>query len=172
MTESDNGLSTVRRIAITWSNDDLLSTVPFKTTNWKLFIDENVHQSVFCKRVAIFLGLNGLTFVRFRCGSILFEFTLVLRQFLWKQRVVIVSTLSSTAVVMTRTFHVTRSPVSKKYASYQLMMTSSNGNIFLVTGPLWGKSTCDRWTPPPSQKPVTRSIDVFFDLLLKKRLSK
>ena len=27
------------------------------------------------------------------------------------------------------------------------MMTSSNGNIFRVTGPLWGKSTGDRWIP-------------------------
>ena len=25
------------------------------------------------------------------------------------------------------------------------MMTSSNGNIFRVTGPLWGESTCHRW---------------------------
>ena len=24
-------------------------------------------------------------------------------------------------------------------------MTSSNGNIFRVTGPLWGESTGDRW---------------------------
>ena len=27
------------------------------------------------------------------------------------------------------------------------MMTSSNGNIFCVTGPLWGKSTGHRWIP-------------------------
>ena len=26
-------------------------------------------------------------------------------------------------------------------------MTSSNGNIFRVTGPLWGKFTCHRWIP-------------------------
>ena len=37
------------------------------------------------------------------------------------------------------------------------MMTSSNRNIFRVTGPLWGESTGF-----PSQKPVTRSFDVFF----------
>ena len=29
----------------------------------------------------------------------------------------------------------------------QNMMTSSNGNIFRVTGPLWGEFTGDRWTP-------------------------
>ena len=50
------------------------------------------------------------------------------------------------------------------------MMTSSNGNIFRVTGPL-----CEKFIGPgefPTQKPVTRSFDVFFDLRLNKRLSK
>ena len=28
-----------------------------------------------------------------------------------------------------------------------VMMTSSNGNLFLVTGPLWGESTGHRWLP-------------------------
>ena len=50
------------------------------------------------------------------------------------------------------------------------MMTSSNGNIFRVTGPL-----CGEFTDPgefPAQRPVTRSFDVFFDLRLAKRLCK
>ena len=50
------------------------------------------------------------------------------------------------------------------------MMTSSNGNIFRVTDPL-----CGEFTGPgefPTQRPVTRSFDVFFDLRLNKRLSK
>ena len=47
-------------------------------------------------------------------------------------------------------------------------MTSSNGNIFRVTGPLWEEST----GVFPSQRPVTRSCDVFFDLRVNKRLSK
>ena len=50
------------------------------------------------------------------------------------------------------------------------MMTSSNWNIFRVTGPL-----CGEFTGPgefPTQRPVTRSFDVFFDLRLNKRLSK
>ena len=50
------------------------------------------------------------------------------------------------------------------------MMTSSNGNIFGVTGHL-----CGEFTGPgefPAQRPVTRSFDVFFDLSLNKRLSK
>ena len=50
------------------------------------------------------------------------------------------------------------------------MMTSSNGNIFRVTGPL-----CGEFTSPsefPTQRPVTRGFDFFFDLRLNKRLSK
>ena len=53
---------------------------------------------------------------------------------------------------------------------WTIMMTSSNGNIFRVTGPL-----CGEFTGPgefPTQRPVTRSFDVFFDLRLNKRLSK
>ena len=52
----------------------------------------------------------------------------------------------------------------------RFMMTSSNGNIFRVTGPL-----CGEFTGPgefPTQRPVTRSFDVFFDLRLNKPLSK
>ena len=45
-----------------------------------------------------------------------------------------------------------------------IMMTSSNGNIFLVTGPLSGEF--------PAQRPVTRSFEAFFNLFLNKRLSK
>ena len=41
---------------------------------------------------------------------------------------------------------------------------------FRVTGPLWGESTGHQWIP--SQRPVTRSIAVFIDLYLNKRLSK
>ena len=54
--------------------------------------------------------------------------------------------------------------------SAQGMMTSSNGNIFRVTGPL-----CREFTVPgefPAQIPVTRSFDVFFDMCLNKQLSK
>ena len=51
-----------------------------------------------------------------------------------------------------------------------IIMTSSNGNIFRVTGPL-----CGEFTGPgefPTQRPVTRSFDVFFHLRLNKQLSK
>ena len=50
------------------------------------------------------------------------------------------------------------------------MMTSSNGNIFRVTGHLCGEFTSSRWIS--AQSPVTRSFDVSFDLCLNKRLGK
>ena len=55
-------------------------------------------------------------------------------------------------------------------SSHGHMMTSSNGNIFRITGPLCGEFTGHRWILP--QRPVTWSFDVFFDLPLNKRLSK
>ena len=50
------------------------------------------------------------------------------------------------------------------------MMTSSNGNIFRVTGSVRGKPLVTGGFP--SQRPVTRSFDAFFDRRLNKRLSK
>ena len=50
-------------------------------------------------------------------------------------------------------------------------MTSSNEKIFRVTGHLYGEFTGPRWSGP-TQRPVTRNFDVFFDLGLNKRLSK
>ena len=50
-------------------------------------------------------------------------------------------------------------PACTKYAI--IMMTSSNGKIFRVTGHLCGEFT--------SHRPVTRSFDVFFDLRLNNR---
>ena len=49
-------------------------------------------------------------------------------------------------------------------------MTSSNGNIFRVTGHLCGNSLVPGEFP--AQRPVTRSFYVFFDLRLNERLSK
>ena len=46
------------------------------------------------------------------------------------------------------------------------MMTSSNGNIFRVTGPFYLTGEF------PTQRPATRSFTVFFDLRLNERLSK
>ena len=73
-----------------------------------------------------------------------------------------------------------------------LMMTSSNENIFRVTGHLCGEFIANLWIPLtkasdtelwcflwindnrwfPKPRPVTRIFDVFYDLTLNKRLSK
>ena len=50
------------------------------------------------------------------------------------------------------------------------MMTSSNGNIFRATGLCVGNSPVSGEFP--TQRPVTRSFDVFFDLHPNKRFSK
>ena len=51
----------------------------------------------------------------------------------------------------------------------EYVMTSSNGNIFHVTDPLCGESPVTGEFP--SQRPVMRSFDVFFDLPMNKQLS-
>ena len=51
-----------------------------------------------------------------------------------------------------------------------VMMTSLNWNMFRVTGSFCGNSLVTGEFP--SQRPVTRSFDVFFDLRLNKRLGK
>ena len=48
-------------------------------------------------------------------------------------------------------------------------MTSSNGNIYRVTGHLCGEFTGPRWIP--HTKAMTRSFDVFFDMRPNKQLS-
>ena len=55
-------------------------------------------------------------------------------------------------------------PAHSQLIFQMFMMTSSNGNMFRVTGPLCGEF--------PAQRPVTRSFDIFFDLRLNKPLSK
>ena len=55
---------------------------------------------------------------------------------------------------------------SQRKVSICNMMTSSNGNIFRVTGHLCGEFT------GPQHWPVTRSFEVIFDLRLNIRLSK
>ena len=56
------------------------------------------------------------------------------------------------------------------FSCWNIMMTSSNGNIFRVTGHLWGNSPVSGEFL--AQRPVTRSFDIVFELRLNKRLSK
>ena len=55
-----------------------------------------------------------------------------------------------------------------KYLINSIMMTSSNGHIFRVTGSLWGESIGGF----PSQRSMTQSSYVFFYLRLNKLLNK
>ena len=58
--------------------------------------------------------------------------------------------------------------LTETYIEYELncaLMTSSNVNIFRVTGHLREEFTGDRWIP--GTKAVTRHVDVFFDLRLR-----
>ena len=52
----------------------------------------------------------------------------------------------------------------------QIMMTSSNGNIFRATGHMCGDFTGYRWIL--RKMPVTRNVDIFFDQRLNRRLIK
>ena len=47
---------------------------------------------------------------------------------------------------------------------YRVWALEPGNNIFSVTGPLYREFTGQQWIP--SQRPVTRSFDVFFDLRL------
>ena len=88
-------------------------------------------------------------------------------------------TILSVKLLLSRWFRITRFNIMGsmkwnftlgKVSATQAMMTSSNENIFRETGPL-----CGGITGPgefPTQRPVTRSFDVLFDLCLNKRLSK
>ena len=89
---------------------------------------------------------------------------------LWHQAIVCM--IASVPVKQSRRIWVKSSGAQpyQNTTNHKPMMTSSNGNIFRVTGPLGGE-----FTGPgefPTQRPVTRSFDVFFDLCLNKRLSK
>ena len=58
----------------------------------------------------------------------------------------------------------------KHHGGDVIIMTSSNGNIFRVTGPFNGELTGDRSIPLTEAS--VRSFDVLIDLRLNKRLSK
>ena len=77
----------------------------------------------------------------------------------------------TTVPVPTKQYRTYRDKI--KYICNKLLiciMTSSNGNIYRVTGPLCGEFT--GLGEFPAQSPVTRNFDVFFDLRPNERLSK
>ena len=93
--------------------------------------------------------------------------------FLWNKIRVLGFSNESALLILHATGR-TSAEVCCQWSSYHgnsyLIMTSSNGIIFRVTGLCAGNPpvTCEF----PPQRPVTRSFNVFFDLRLNKRLSK
>ena len=86
----------------------------------------------------------------------------------WYPAVVGSKTWVSIAVTLTgRNIPASAGKGSMRPETLIYMMTSSNGNIFRVSDHLCGESG-----EFPTQRPVTRSFDVFFDLRLNKRLNK
>ena len=59
---------------------------------------------------------------------------------------------------------------AKPTGAYGTIMTSSNGNIFHITGPSCREFTGHQWIP--RTKAIDTELDVFFDLSLNKQLSK
>ena len=115
-------------------------------------------------------------------SAIKYSWCRISSQCLLKQNIPIVTLLHANTEVLSTGFHFIGDLEIPSYSSllkltlallhYWLneetgMMTSSNGNIFCVTGPLCGEFTGPRW-----QRPVTRNFGVFFDLHLNKRLRK
>ena len=66
--------------------------------------------------------------------------------------------------------HISSQKLHWRPGSLFTMMTSSNGNIFRVTGHLCGEFTGPRWIP--HTKASDAALWCFFDLRLNKRLSK
>ena len=141
---SDNGLRSIRRQAIViWTNDDLVC--------WRIYASLGLHGFETDKRDAVYqigVSVNSASERR--------RYNVTSSLIGW------VHTRNGSCIEAWWRTHASENWVT--------MMTSSNGNIFLVTGPLCGNSPVTGEFP--SQRPVTRGFDIFFDLRLNKRLSK
>ena len=178
---SDNGLSPGRRQAIIWTNAGILLIGPLGTN----FSENAIEILTFsltkmrlnvssAKRRPFLLGLNVL---KVRYG----------RAFMWLLRSGDIYEMSHPQGLPSSGY-LTLSPPSLndgaaglQYGMYLMtsrikarkapvMMTSSNGNIFSVSGICAGNSLVTGEFP--AQRPVTQGFDAFFDLRLYKRVSK
>ena len=161
---SGNGLSPGRRQAIIWTNAGILLIGPLRTNFSEILIEIHafsftiIHLKMLSAKWRPFcLGLSELRSPR-PCQATL---NLIMNPEgshpFASHRAVSKSTAASSYKAVTR-----------RSRTRHRMMTSLNGNIFRVSGPLCGEFTGEF----PSQRPVTRSFDVFFGLRLNKRLSK
>ena len=106
-----------------------------------------------CLRCSIFSSLS-FQYMRL-CNQLIYFFSDVLDT-------ILLQVMLSCNRKFIRSFWIRRATMVTTVWFTTFMMTSSNGNIFRVTGPL-----CGEFTGPgefPAQRPVTRSFDVYFDL--------
>ena len=123
---------------------------------------------------------NGLCFVVFYSGKVSTEFIYILRRYFLATGTIHDRSLKRKCCHFDEIFitgctescHFDNFRCSQWWRFHQnddifvsVAMTSSNGNIFCVTGPLCGEFTGDRWIP------ITKA-SVFVDFRLIKRLSK
>ena len=152
-----DGCRLLWRQTIIWTNDDLWSIGPLGS-NFIGILLTIIHARIWILKCCL---QNGGHFYRFQCDN---------------YHILITRLCFSTSIFQPNNYGFLHFSSFGWFAAstcvvkFYIMMTSSNGNIFRVTGPL-----CGEFTGPgefPTQRPVTRSFDVFFDLRLNKRLSK
>ena len=132
----------------TWADDDQIHYHIYVSLGLNSFIYFLVYfnPSLVVFNICRFL-MNDL---QYTCGSFILELTW--KSILWYMKLY------------------TKTCPCKWYVIWYVMMTSSNGTISALLGPLCGECTGHRWIPP--QRPVTRSFGVFFYLRLNKQLRK
>ena len=145
---SDNGLSPERRQAIIWTNTWILLIGPLGTNFSEILIGIQTFSS---KESIWKIRLwNGVHFV----SASLCHYTKVFRSFSYlnKLHTKIVNLLvPSDATWFHKTWSTLVDCQNTRWLDSQWltlpMMTSSNGNGFHVTGPLWGESSGRQWVP-------------------------
>ena len=137
---------------------------------WYFFIQENAFENVIWELLTFQIALWDTCRIELgvshhRKSSLFFEF----RNLLWWKSKCHHSWVPKTAILANPEYAVP-GPGQLFPRVIVSMMTSSNEIIFRVTGPLCVTSLVNG--EPPSERPVTRSFDSFFDMRLNKRLSK
>ena len=136
----------------------LTGTIGTNFSEILISIHGNAFQNVLCKMAAILSRPQCIEVKYFSCSSLY-----VLRRHRRDANYHLIKCKGCVTIVVGWFF-------CRQHFEKRIMMTSSNGNIFRVTGPM-----CGEFTDPgefPTQRPVTRSFDVCFDLRLNKQLSK
>ena len=154
--DSDNGLSPVRPQAIIWTNVVILLIWPLGTKFSEMLI--KILTVSFTKR---YFKMSAVKW---------WPFYFVFDVKKWLRGTKAHSRVFRAAIVTGRGPRWTSGWSVAFSVAAACMMTSSNGNIFRVTGHLCGEFTGLRWIP--RTKASDAEFDVFFDIRRIKRLSK